>query len=464
MSAPDSILTLSALARQISVAVRQVFGQERFWVVAEVIGLKVSRGHCYLQLAEKDEVNITPKAEFRGIIWATAFEKLHDRFIKETGGALREQLQVLVCVEVQFHERFGLSLIVHDLDPSYTLGQLELERRKTIERLKRDGIFDLNRNRILPSVIQKIAVISAEDSRGYEDFIKRLIENNYGYTFNVKLFPSLLQGDLAAADIIAKLISIYDQLQEEEFDAVLIVRGGGGASSLGCFNDYQLSRAVARFPLPIITGIGHSSNQCVVDEVANVVVMTPTDAAVFLVNHNDSFESEIVSLWLQMEELITEQIHSENLFLKESSYQLSAQAKAMINNEQQLLEYNLLNFKSTVSNSINNEQSELKFIFHKLSSYLTSIFDIQHRDLKTNQIDLVRISKLAFRSEEERIKATEDRIRLLDPLNVLKRGYSYTLKDNKMVVDVAQLSTGDTIKTVYATGESNSIITTINNG
>ena len=464
MSSPESILTLSALARQISSAVRHIFGQERFWVVAEVIGLKVSRGHCYVQLAEKDEINITPKAEFRGIIWASAFEKLHERFVQETGGPLREQLQILICVEVQFHERYGLSLIVHDLDPSYTLGQLELERRKTIERLKKEGIFELNRNRKLPDVIQKIAVISAEDSRGYEDFIKRLVENNFGYHFKVKLFPSLLQGDLAAADIIAKLIEIYEQLIVEEFDAVLIVRGGGGASSLGCFNDYNLSRAVARFPLPIITGIGHSANQSIVDEVANIAVITPTDAAVFLVNHNANFESGIISLWQEMEELITEQIDSEKLFLNDAEYLLSSNSKAALKNEQQLLDYTLLNFRTNVSSKINQELSELKFIIHKISSTGNYITDSQARELKLNQQGLLRLSKTTTNSEDELFKSIENKIRILDPLNVLKRGYSYTLKDDQLITDISALAKGDNIKTVFAKGELNSTITTIKNG
>ncbi len=464
MSSSESILTLSALARQISATVRHIFGQERFWVVAEVIGLKVSRGHCYLQLAEKDEINITPKAEFRGIIWASAFEKLHKRFVQETDGDLREQLQILICVEVQFHERYGLSLIVHDLDPSYTLGQLELERRKTIERLKQEGIFELNRNRKLPEVIQRIAVISAKDSRGYEDFIKRLVENNYRYHFKVKLFPSLLQGDLAATDIIAKLIEIYEQLIVEEFDAVLIVRGGGGASSLGCFNDYSLARAVARFPLPIITGIGHSANQSIVDEVANLAVITPTDAAVFLVNHNANFESVIISLWQEMEGRLTEQIDTEKIFLNDAGSLLSSNSKFALKNEQQLLDYTLLNFRTNVSSKINQEQSELKFIIHKISSSENYISDSQLRELKLNHQELLRLSKSTLNSQEDLFKSIENKIRILDPLNVLKRGYSYTLKDDQLISDLTLLSIGDNIKTVFANGELNSTITTIKNG
>jgi len=164
MDAPA--ISLSALAKHISNVFRKEFSFERYWVTAEIIGMKISKGHCYLQLVEKDERGVMPKAEFRAMIWSSMFDVLHRRFMIETGTRLQEQVQILCKVEVQFHERYGLSLIVHDLDPSYTLGKLEMERRQTIDRLRKEGVYDLNKQKHLPEAIQTIAVISAEDSRG----------------------------------------------------------------------------------------------------------------------------------------------------------------------------------------------------------------------------------------------------------------------------------------------------------
>jgi exodeoxyribonuclease VII large subunit len=464
LSTENSILTLSTLARHISNVVKETFGTARFWVVAEVIGLKVSRGHCYLQLAEKDEFTVTPKAEFRAIIWANNFEHLHERFQKETGGVLREQLQILCCVEVQFHERYGLSLIVHDLDPSYTLGQLELQRRKTVERLKQEGIYSLNKNRVLPDVIQRIAVISAEDSRGYEDFIKRLTENPYGYKFEVKLYPSLLQGDMAAGAIISKLIAIYDHLTVQPFDAVLIVRGGGGASSLACFDDYQLARAVARFPLPVLTGIGHTANQSVVDEVANTSVITPTDAAVFLVNHMAAFESDIVMLWQQMESLLSDRLDEEREFIKDAGNLLAVNTRHALAGEKQSVEAIIIQCRYLASQFIVAEKQNINVSAGALSTSVKYIADRQLQELNYSVQSLIRIAKEKPRSTGELLNTMESRIRLLDPVNVLKRGYSYTLKDNRIVNDVSGLKEGDLIKTILANGEINSNITKINHG
>jgi exodeoxyribonuclease VII large subunit len=191
-----NILKLSELSAIVAGIFRMHFSGERYWVTAEIVGLKISRGHCYLQLVEKDEMGSTPKAEFRGIIWAGTYDRIHPRFVKTTGTPLREQMQVLLQVEVQYHERFGMSLVVQDIDPAFTLGQLEMERRQTIERLRKEGLLERNKSLDLPVSLQRIAVISAEDSKGYEDFVTRLNTNVYGYTFHLTLYTSLLQGDL----------------------------------------------------------------------------------------------------------------------------------------------------------------------------------------------------------------------------------------------------------------------------
>lgn len=449
----QQVHTLSGLARYIATIFRREFATQLFWVTGEIIGLKVSRGHCYMQLAEKDEVATTPKAEFRAIVWASAFEALHLRFVKETGFHLQEQLQVLCLVEVQFHERYGLSLIVHDIDPAFTLGKMEQERRKTIERLKKEGLYDLNKQLLLPTVIQRIALISAEDSRGYEDFMASLNDNGYGYTFFVKLFPSLLQGDLAASDMIGRLVGIFEEQSFSQFDAVVIVRGGGAASSLGCFNDYHLARAIARFPLPVITGIGHSADTSVVDEVANINLITPTEAGVFLVNRMLNYEVVISNYWSQLADIANQMIFDESSFLKASTLNIQQRVKSNLKEEhfrlkhQQEVIKNIFSqrmfVESTfVSNSINALKTQLKYISQRESQFLDSAFLTAKNGIKN-----------IVEREQNWIQFKTQQLNLLDPINILKRGFSYTLNNGKLLTNYEDVKSGDELTTILANGK-----------
>lgn len=445
--------TLSALARYIATIFRREFSSQRFWVTGEIIGLKVSRGHCYLQLAEKDEVATTPKAEFRAIVWASAFESLQLRFLKETGLHLQEQLQVLCFVEVQFHERYGLSLIVHDIDPAFTLGKMEQERRKTIERLKKEGLYHLNKQHVLPTVIQRIALISAEDSRGYEDFMASLVDNDYGYAFNVKLFPSLLQGDLAASDMIGRLVGIFEEQSTSQFDAVVIVRGGGAASSLGCFNDYHLARAIARFPLPVITGIGHSADTSVVDEVANINLITPTEAGVFLVNRMLNYEGLISNYWSQLSDIANQMIFDETSFLETAVLNIQQKVASNLKDEdfqlkhQQEVIRNIfvqrMFIESTfIKNTVASLKAQLKYISQSESLFLEAAITSVKNRVK-NKVE----------HEQNWIQFKSQQLNLLDPINILKRGFSYTLNNGKLLTNYEDVKSGDELTTILANGK-----------
>jgi exodeoxyribonuclease VII large subunit len=449
----QQVHTLSALSRYIATIFRREFATQRFWVTGEIIGLKVSRGHCYLQLAEKDEINTTPKAEFRAIVWASAFEALQLRFVKETGFQLQEQLQVLCLVEVQFHERFGLSLIVHDIDPAFTLGKLEQERRKTIDRLKKEGLYHLNKQHVLPTVIQRIALISAEDSRGYEDFMTSLVDNGYGYTFYVKLFPSLLQGDLAASNMIGQLVGIFEEQGTSHFDAVVIVRGGGAASSLGCFNDYHLARAIARFPLPVITGIGHSADTSVVDEVANINLITPTEAGVFLVSRMMNFEVVISNYWKQLADIANQMIFDESSFLKSAMLNVQQKVAFNLKDENFQLEHHqgvikniftqqMLAENNFLGNANAGLKAQLKYILQRETQFLDGAFLNTKSGIK-NKIE----------REESWIQFKTQQLNLLDPINILKRGFSYTLNNGKLLTNYEDVKSGDELTTILANGK-----------
>lgn len=256
---------------------------ECVWVRAEISELKQNRsGHCYLTLVEKDRDSYLLLAKVPAIVWAATYRTLKPYFFSATGSDLAVGMNVLVKVQVQYSEMYGLSLIIYDIDPSFTVGGLELARKKTIERLKADGMFDMNSTLELPVLPRRLAVITSETAAGYRDFMRQLHENEYGFSFSTELFPAIMQGTDAPASIIGALDAVLERAGD--FDAVLVLRGGGGAMDLVCFDDYDLAVNVAQFPLPVLTGIGHDHDYHVIDMVANISVKTPTALADFIVD------------------------------------------------------------------------------------------------------------------------------------------------------------------------------------
>ncbi len=253
------------------------------WITAEIAEINHnSSGHCYLDLVDYSQNERGVAAKARGIIWASTFRLLRPYFESTTGATLKSGMNVLLKVQVQYSHIYGLSLIISDIDPSYTIGELELKRQQTIKRLKEEGCFDLNTQLSLPALPRKLAIISSVTAAGYRDFEKHLHQNEYGYIFSTKLFQAQMQGDLAPESIIAALDEIL--LQQDDFDVVILIRGGGSAMDLSCFDDYELALNISQFPLPIITGIGHDHDYHVCDMVANIWQKTPTAVADFIIS------------------------------------------------------------------------------------------------------------------------------------------------------------------------------------
>lgn len=275
-------ISLLQLLEEVRDSLQESF-YESVWVRAEISELKQNRsGHCYLTLVEKDRDSDLLLAKVQAIVWASTYRTLKPYFFSATGSDLAVGMNVLVKVQVQYSELYGLSLIVYDIDPSFTVGELELARRKTIEQLKADGMFDMNSTLQMPALPRRLAVITSETAAGYRDFMRQLHENEYGFSFSTELFPALMQGADAPASIIRALEGVSQRL--DDFDAVLIMRGGGGAMDLVCFDDYDLAVNVAQFPLPVLAGIGHDHDYHVIDMVANVSVKTPTALADYIVD------------------------------------------------------------------------------------------------------------------------------------------------------------------------------------
>lgn len=274
-----SLYALNALVHE---AVSNALPDE-YWVEAELAECRERNGHCYMELVEKDERSNTPIAKASAKCWRQTWTLLHATFLRATGQPLRAGMKVLLRVYPQFHEAYGFSWIVSDIDPTYTIGDLARRRQEIIKTLKAQGVFDLQRELRLSPFAQRIAVISAESAAGYGDFCRQLLDNEYNLQFHTELFPAIMQGERVEQSVIQALNLINNRI--DDFDAVVIIRGGGATSDMSGFDTLPLAENVANFPLPIITGIGHDRDECVLDMVSHTRVKTPTAAATLLITH-----------------------------------------------------------------------------------------------------------------------------------------------------------------------------------
>ena len=275
---------------------------ETYWVRAEIASISEKGGHCYLDLVEKAQTGLLA-AKLRATCWANIYSLLKPYFEQETGTRLQAGMQVLVEIELSFHAVYGLSANILNIDPKYTVGDLARQRQETIARLQKDGVMDLNKALVLPTIVRRIAVVSAESAAGYGDFCHQLQDH---YRFETTLFPAIMQGENAAKSIIAALDAIA--AQEEDFDTVVIIRGGGATTDLSCFDDYNLCNHCAQFPLPIITGIGHTRDISVLDMVAFEALKTPTAVAQFFVDGREQQAIRIQELTRRLRQTAERQI------------------------------------------------------------------------------------------------------------------------------------------------------------
>ena len=307
---------------------------ERYWVRAEIASLS-ARGHCYMELVEKAENN-TLAAKVRATCWNNVYSLLSAYFIQETGQALRVGMQVLVEVSVDFHPVYGLSLNIWNIDPTYTQGDLAKQRQATIQRLTEDGVMELQQSLEIPTLVRKVAVISAADAAGYGDFCDQLKNNRFGFRFELSLFAATMQGDHAPRSIIQALGKIASE--EEKWDMVVIIRGGGATTDLGCFDDYELASHCAQFPLPILSGIGHTRDMSIVDMVTHTSVKTPTAAAEWLIERVAEQVERVNQLEVRLQRATQYAVVQENNKLQAYLQRMSYSAQRLIMQEQNKLQ------------------------------------------------------------------------------------------------------------------------------
>lgn len=305
-------ITLSELQRLVKNTLHERFALP-VWVSAEISEIKVNySGHCYLELIEKGGDNGVPQAQARAVLWRTAYPRIAGYFEAETGQRLAAGIKILAKVSVTYHELYGFSLQITDIDPAYTLGDMERQRQQTIAQLRQEGVWDMNREVPMPTVVQRVAIVSSANAAGYQDFCKELDKSPY--RFRLTLFDAFMQGAAAEESIVAALCAVAQRM--EEFDAVVVIRGGGSASDLNCFNAYRLCTHVAQFPLPVVTGIGHDKDTSVADMVAHTALKTPTAVAGWLVERMAGVDGWLDYAALQLHDATRSAMHASEVRLE----------------------------------------------------------------------------------------------------------------------------------------------------
>lgn len=442
MNKPLSLLELN---KNIQSTIREQFA-ERLWVVGEISEIKTNRnGHCYLELVEKDAIKDTLIARVRGIIWSSIFRLLKPYFEEATGTTLKEGMKVLLLVSVEFHELYGFSLVIYDIDPTYTLGDIAKERERILAQLEEEGILHMNKQTSLPLVPQNIAIISSETAAGYQDFMNQLKEGARKYAFYTQLFHAVMQGQEAENSIIEALEQIYQI--DGLFDAVVIIRGGGSQADLSCFNSYELATHIAQFPIPVITGIGHDKDESIADLVAHTKLKTPTAVATFLIDQAAAFEEQLFAMEeaisLQAQQAIKQRKDGLALFSNRLSH---AGQKQLHNHNNKLSSYSQA-IHHQAQQGIASRRYQLMAISQQIKNASKQIELNARQKINHLQQQLKVDSRQITMRHTEKLLAKETLLKSVDPKNVLKRGYSITKLGNKVIKNAQELSPGEIIET-----------------
>jgi len=400
-------VTLLDLTRRISRAIASTQGLTGVWVTGETSDLRVTGGHCYMELIQKDDA-ATPLAKARAVVWASVYNVLARKFEAATGSALRSDMKILVCVNVNFHPVYGLSLVINDIDPDYTVGDLARRRNAIISRLRQEGVYDLNRELPWADVPYRVAVISASGAAGYGDFVKHLHDNPLRLRFETTLFEAALQGERTAPSVIAALDAIMARV--DDFDCVVIIRGGGAVTDLAWFDDYELALNVASFSLPVIVGIGHERDVTVLDYVANTRVKTPTAAAEVLLRRvGDAYA-------------------------------------AVVNIGQTIL--------GTVNTNIGAQKQQLAYYRGLLPALAQNVIDRNKQRVGSQAAESVVVTTANIVGRHrQRLDAMTELLEALSPEATLRRGYSITRIAGKAVTDSSGIAPLTVVETQLATGK-----------
>ena len=405
-----------------------------YWVEAELSEVRERGGHCYMELVQKDEAGAVPVARASAKCWRSSWSLVRPHFERVTGESLRQGMKVLLQVHAQFHENYGFSWIVTDIDPTFTLGDMARRRQETILKLKAEGVFDLNKELRLSPFANRVAVVSADTAAGYGDFCNQLATNSYGFDFSVTLFPAIMQGARTEASIISALDVVNADL--DAFDCVVIIRGGGATSDLSAFDSLALAENVANFPLPVVTGIGHERDESVLDMVAHTRAKTPTAAAAFLIDNLKRTSDRIEAARTALTVALARRMDYERLRLERVSERITVLFSLVRTRQEAFIDGLAARLRSSAAARLVAAGNRLDAIGAALQPALSR----------------------RLMSEHHRLELLSQRVAAADPAHILKRGYSITVHDGHAVRSAAGLKPGDVIETMFGEGKAKSVI------
>jgi len=405
-----------------------------YWVEAEIADARESKGHLYLELIEKDESTNIPIARASAKCWRSSWLMIGPHFERVAGVKLRAGLQIMIQVHAQFHAQYGFSWIIDDINPEYTMGSMARKRNEIIAQLKSEGVFELQRELCLPLFAQRIAVISSASAAGYGDFCNQLQHNEYGFRFQMQLFQAFMQGEQVEQSIVAALNLI--STKEDDFDCVVIIRGGGAAADLSGFDTLVLAENVANFPLPVITGIGHERDESILDMVAHTRVKTPTAAAAFLIDHLAATLNRIEQAQISIQRMVEHRIQHEKLHLQQLSTHIPILFSMVKNRENARLDDYWHALLQRVM--LHLQQSKMRV------------------ELLSNKVIPATTNKLM--AEQHKLQLLEQRVDGVNPERMLRLGYSLTYKNGYVLRNVNEVKAGDEITTRLEGGIITSVV------
>lgn len=407
---------------------------DEYWVEAEISDIREVRGHCYMELIQKDEYGNTPLARASAKCWKNKWMYISPHFERITGHILRAGMKILVQVYADFHETYGFSWIITDIDPTFTMGDMARKRQDIIRKLQEAGVLELQKELSLPLFTQRIAVISSEQAAGYGDFCNQLSENDYGFQFKLSLFRSIMQGEQIESSIISALNQINRKI--DRFDVVVIIRGGGSTSDLSGFDSLLLAENVANFPLPVITGIGHDRDESVLDLVSHIRVKTPTAVATLLIDHLIEVYNRISDAQEELTQIVQRRIEIEKMRLNVISEKVPVLFSFVSNRQNAWFDNLFLRIQNAITNRIRQTEQHL----NSLSEMLSPLYE--HIRLRENH----------------RLEILQQKIKAQDPMLILNRGYSITTLNGHVIRNAKNLKKGDTLCTQMAKGKVTSIV------
>jgi exodeoxyribonuclease VII large subunit len=444
------------------------------WVIGEISELNInSNGHCYLTLIEKSDAEDRIIAQARATIWSYTFRMLRPFFETSTGQQLTDGIKVLLQVSVEFHELYGYSLNVRNIDPTYTLGDQARKRREIIRRLTEEGVITMNQELELPLVPQKIAIISSPSAAGYQDFMQQLTNNTFGYKFYTKLFPAVMQGDQAEKSIVSALDLIYPN--ENFFDLVVLIRGGGSQVDLSCFDNYNVAYHITQFPLPVLTGIGHEKDDSIADLVAHTRLKTPTAVAEFILDGVSSFEERVNHLQQEAVDLVENRMADEKDRLEDLTGEISLLVRELLSSRKSELMQLSWKFQQEIKLSLRESDHYLGKKLQRIGFLANRFLYIRYQEisrahdhlsitlarntlakksfLEDSMAKFRRVSQRIIANEKHKVDIAGHKGMLSDPGLILKKGYSITTCQGKLVKEISSLKKEEVIKTRFFEGE-----------